>query len=70
MKIEQRKIIATEARIPFCNVASFSNPNSARSYLRYTVKMNMAMRVKDEYWVVSPAEAQRLNKLGYKYAKI
>lgn len=31
--------------------------------------MNMMMRVKGEYWIVSPAEAERLNKLGYEYAK-
>lgn len=69
MTIEQRKSIATEAKIPYCNVAAFRNPNNAKSYLRHTVKMNMMMRVKDEYWIVSPAEAQRLNKLGYEYAK-
>jgi len=27
------------------------------------------VRVKGEYWIVSPAEAERLNILGYEYAK-
>lgn len=70
MTTEQRKTIAAEAKIPFCNVAAFRNPANAKSYLRHTVKMNMMMRVKNEYWIVSPAEAQRLNKLGYEYANI
>lgn len=70
MTTEQRKVIATEAKIPFCNVAAFRNPDSAKSYLRHTVKMNMMMRVKGEYWIVSPTEAQRLNRLGYQYVQV
>ena len=67
MTDELRKSIAAAAKIPFCNIASFIKLENAKSFLRHGVSANKIMQVNDEYWVVSPAEAERLNKLGYNY---
>ena len=52
----------------FSNIFAFSNPERAFAFNERSVKMNMVMVVGNEFWVVSPAEAQRINRLGYKYA--
>lgn len=68
MKAETIKEIAKAAKTYACNISRFFNINNAIRFSRQTVKISMVMQVEDEYWVVTPAEAQRLNRLGYDYA--
>lgn len=70
MTTEKRKEIAKAAKMFYSNVlaGAFNTKATAFNNSYRTVKMSMVMAVEDEYWVVTPAEAQRLNKLGYEYA--
>ncbi len=68
MTIETVKQIAKAAKTYACNISRFTSLSTALGYSRRTVKMSMTMQVEGEFWVVTPAEAQRLNRLGYEYA--
>ena len=68
MTTEKRKQIARAAKVAFGNILAFSKHVSASAFNRHSVTISMIMVVEDEYWVVSPADAQRLNRLGHHYA--
>ena len=71
MITEKRKEIAKAAKMFYSNVlaGAFNTKEIAIKSSYRTIKLSMVMAVEDEYWVVTPAEAQRLNKLGYEYTK-
>ena len=69
MNYEKVKEISQKAGCYAANMNRFNKLESAKSFSKRTKKMSMIMKVEDEYWVVYPAEAQRLNKQGYEYAK-
>lgn len=71
MTTDKRKEIAKAAKIFYSNIlaGAFTTKDSALRNSYHTTKMSMVMKVEDEYWVVTPAEAQRLNNLGYEYAR-
>lgn len=66
MKAEQRKEIAKAIKTPMCNVFVFHAPETAARSVRQSAFKDMAVKVEDEYWVVTPREASRLQKLGHK----
>lgn len=70
MTTEKRKEIAKAAKMFYSNVlaGAFNTKELAIRNSYHTTKLSMVMAVENEYWVVTPAEAQRLNKLGYEYA--
>lgn len=70
MTTEKRKEIAKAAKMYYSNVlaGAFNTKELAIRNSYHTTKLTMVMAVENEYWVVTPAEAQRLNKLGYEYA--
>lgn len=67
MNAKQREVIAKAIKTPLCNIGIFSNVKNALSFSSHAVKLSPVMHVNDEYWVVSMAEAARLEKLGYKW---
>lgn len=72
MTTEKRKEIAKAAKMFYSNVlaGAFNTKEIAFRNSYHTIKISMVMAVEDEYWVVTPTEAQRLNKLGYEYATL
>lgn len=66
MTIEARNKIAKAAKIFRSNVTAFRNLNNAESFCNHCNKLHLIVLVENEYWVQMPAEAHRLNKLGYK----
>lgn len=69
MNYEKVKEIAKLSGNCASNMSRFNKLESAKSFSKRTKKMSMIMKVEDEYWVVYPAEAHSLNKLGYEYVK-
>lgn len=65
MKAEQRKEIAKAANIPMCNIYLRFTLEDAARMVRRSNYIDMAVKVEDEYWVVLPKEAKRLEKLGH-----
>ena len=65
MTLETAKRIAKAAGTFSSSVSRLNTLEAARSISRRTVKMSMITKVEDEYWVATPAETQRLNRLGY-----
>lgn len=68
MTIEKRKQIAESVKMFFSSVFAFRNRTNAFSFADRCIKITMVMVVEDEYWAVTPVEAVRLSRLGYRYA--
>lgn len=65
----QAKEIAMKIKTPLCNISRFAKRENAISFNSHAVKpCYVVMRVEDEYWSVTMAEASRLEKLGYEFA--
>ena len=65
MKTEQRKEIAKAIKMPMCNAFIFHTLEDAARSVRRSNHKDMAVKVEDEYWVVTPKDAHRLEKLGH-----
>ena len=65
MKAEQRKEIAKAIKTPMCNIFVFHTLEDAARSVRRSNHKDMAVKVENEYWVVTPREASRLQKLGH-----
>lgn len=66
MTTVERIRISKAAKILKSNVAAFRNLDNAESFCNHCNKIHLIVEVENEYWVQMPAEAQRLNNLGYK----
>lgn len=65
MKAEQRKEIAKTINAPMSNIYVCRTLEDAARLVRRSDHKDMAVKVEDEYWVVLPRDAKRLEKLGH-----
>ena len=70
MKAKTRKEIAKAIKMPMCNASIFSTFEIAKRFTLRAIIALMTVKVEDEYWVVTPREASRLQKLGYEIISV
>lgn len=70
MKAETRKELAKAIKMPMCNASIFSTFEVAKRFTLRALCALMTVKVEDEYWVVSPRDASRLQKLGHEIISV
>lgn len=65
MTKEARKEIAKAIKMPMCNTFIFHTLEDAARSVRRSNHKDMAVKVNDEYWVVTTRDARSLEKLGH-----
>lgn len=65
MEANTRKAIAKAIKMPMCNAFIYSSIERAARSVCMSNHKDMAVKVNDEYWVVTPRDARSLEKLGH-----